>query len=65
MDIVAVNRAKAHVLTDDGDIWPITTWLDGDGDPCDEEDAFLAIVKGPNVWVVVNLDAFEERAMVN
>lgn len=65
MDIIAVNRTKAVALTDDGDMWPITTWLDEDGEACDEEDAVIAVARGPDCWVVVNLLAFEERAAIN
>ena len=65
VSVEAINRADAIVLMVGGKTWPIATWLDGNGDECDEASAVFAIV-GPchdetrkEFWVTLELDDFE------
>lgn len=41
--VEAVSLARAEVVLADGSIWPITTWLDDEGDHCSRDDATVAV----------------------
>jgi hypothetical protein len=59
-DAVAVNRAEAIVLTDDGQILPVTEWLCGEDQV--EPDVATSCVCGPMAdgrWMAVDLTQFE------
>lgn len=65
MAIEAINRAQGVVLMVGGATWPISTWLDGNGDECSEPDAAFAIVgpchdeTRPEFYVTLELSEFE------
>lgn len=63
MDVIAVNRAEAIALTEDGDTLPITLWIGSDGCSCDEEDAVAAIALSPDCWVVIDLSQYERQEL--
>ena len=65
MAVEAINRSLGLVLMVGGKTWPVETWLDDDGEECDEPDAAFAIVgpchdeTRPEFWVTLDLSAFE------
>lgn len=70
MDVLvsAVNTFQKLCLLENGEVWPISDFLDDDGDECGEEDAAFAIV-GPclhpdegEYWFSLDLSDFEDAA---
>ena len=66
MSVEAINRGQRLVLMVGGRTWPISTFLDTDGEECDSEAATFAVV-GPckddfrdEFWVTLELSDFEE-----
>lgn len=65
MSVEAINRKEGVVLMVGGKTWPVSTWLDDEGDECDAASAVFAIV-GPchdeyraEFWVTLELSDFE------
>lgn len=65
MAVEAINRAQGIVLMIGGWTWPVSVWLDDDGEECEEPDASFAVV-GPchdeyrkEFWVTLELSDFE------
>ena len=65
MGVEAINRGRGIVLMTNGTTWPISTWLDDNGDECDEPDAVFAVVgpcrdeARPEFWVTLEISDFE------
>ena len=64
MSVLAINRSQNLCLMTDGTTWPVSVWLDDDGDDCDATEASIAIV-GPALdagrkefWVTLDLAEF-------
>jgi hypothetical protein len=63
-DIVAVNVPGGVVMTDDGQMIPITNYFDVEADECEPETA-RAVVAGPDAdgkWWTIGLHAFGDVA---
>jgi len=60
-DVVAVNRALGFVLTDDGDVCPITNMFDAFGDETDDPAEAVAAVAELDAdhWLAIDLTQFE------
>jgi len=65
MAVEAINRSLGVVLMVGGKVWPVSCWLDENGDDCSEPEAIFAIV-GPcsdatrsEFWVTLELSEFE------
>lgn len=48
--IAAINLTTRHVLTDTGQVYPITNFYDGAGDECEPEDALSAVAGADGTW---------------
>jgi len=66
MAVEAINRAEGIALMVSGHVWPVSVWLDADGEECEGDQAEFAIV-GPchdeyrkEFWVALELSYFEE-----
>jgi hypothetical protein len=65
LSVECINRKLGVCVMVGGRVWPITTWLDGDGDECAEPDAAFAIVgpcsddARPEFWMTLRLAGFE------
>lgn len=65
MAVEAINRKQGVVLMVGGHLWPISKWLDDNGNECDEPDAVFAIVgpchdeTRPEFWVTLDISEFE------
>lgn len=61
-DVEAVNRHLGLVLTDTGEVLPITNWFVGDGDDCEclpaEADQCVAGPASDGSWFRIYLDSF-------
>lgn len=63
IDIVSVNRQDSIAIGDDGEIYPITNWLDDRGIELDDpEGAIYAIAGRGGVWFTIYLEQFEPVA---
>jgi len=69
MSVEAINRKSGIVLMVGGWTWPVSSWLDEDGEDCDVDSAFFAIV-GPchdeyrkEFWVTLELSEFESACV--
>jgi hypothetical protein len=69
MAVEAINRDAGIVLMCDGCTWPVSVWLDDDGEECESQDAIFAVV-GPckdeyrkEFWVTLELSDFQSVAV--
>lgn len=63
IDVVAVNRGRGIAIGDDGEVYPITNWLDDRGIELDDpEGAIYAIAGKGGVWFTIYLEQFEPVA---
>jgi hypothetical protein len=69
MAVEAINRDAGIVLMCDGHTWPVSVWLDDDGEECESHDAIFAVV-GPcndeyrkEFWVTLELSDFQSVAV--
>lgn len=49
-------------MDDDGTLFPITNWLDGDGEDCGPADAVVAVAGQGSCWFALSLSEFESVA---
>lgn len=56
--IDAINIGRGQYLADDGEIYPIVSWFDVDGDDCDPADAVAAVAGTEGRWWAVDLREF-------
>jgi hypothetical protein len=68
MGVECINRKLGVCVMVGGHVWPISTWLDDDGDECTEPDAVMCVV-GPcrddyrrEFWVTLDLSEFSPTA---
>lgn len=54
----AVTIARGLFCDSQGDIFPITMWLDEDGDECAPESAVAAVAGTEGRWYALNLSDF-------
>lgn len=61
--MIEVSCVKGGVAyTEDGQVLPVTNWLDEDGDDCDEDDAVVCVA-GPDrdgFWLTIDFREMEE-----
>jgi hypothetical protein len=65
VDVVAVNRGQRFVLTDRGDVCPITNMFDAFGDETDDPaEAVTAVAElDADHWLAIDLTQFETVAV--
>ena len=66
MSVIAINRSQNLCLMVGGHTWPVSVWLDDDGDECGATEAVMAVI-GPvhdeyrkEFWVTLDLADFDE-----
>lgn len=60
-DNEAVNRQLRTFIDQRGLAFPITTWLDDDGEECDPIEATRAVAGEGRRWYVLDLREFTEK----
>lgn len=62
IEIVAINVGRRISVSSEDEIFPIEGLLDGDGDPCDDEDDARFAVAGSDEqgWVLLEIADFSE-----
>lgn len=50
INIEAINVSKRVALSEDGEVFPMETFFDGDGEECEPEDAVLIVCGKGNRW---------------
>jgi hypothetical protein len=58
MMTTAINIGRRQYLADDGEIYPIVAWFDGDGDDCEPEDAVSAVAGIEGRWWPLRISDF-------
>lgn len=61
MAVEAINRAQGVVLMTSGQVYPVSEWMNGEGDETDDaQGAEFAVVQGPDGrWHTLELSDFE------
>jgi hypothetical protein len=55
-----LSRSRAEVVTDDGEVLPITRWLDGDNEECEPTDAIWCVAGREDWgWVALRVADYE------
>ena len=62
-DIDAINTTDNLLLTTEGDVLPITNYLDGDGEECAAIDAVAFVGGDEGLWFSGLVDDFESVAI--
>ena len=58
-NVVAVNRDKGLAVVETGGEYPITKYLDANGDECAEAEAIMAIAGFDYTWLWIDLRDFD------
>ncbi len=57
--MLALNLTARLFVDDEGAAYPITSFLDSDGDECGVEDAVVAVAGEGGCWFALDLTEFE------
>ena len=61
MSVEALSRSTWTYVSQDGEICPVVTWYDVDGDETDDPDtAVVVVAQGARVWYSITLGAVSE-----
>lgn len=58
-----LNIADGFFVSDDGAVFPVTDWIDSDGDKCAREDAVVCVAGEGDRWFSLPLAAFAHQGM--
>jgi len=58
MTLEAINVERRLFCDQAGDVFPIISWFDGDGDECDPEEAVAAVAGTEGRWYCLDLSEF-------
>lgn len=58
----AINLGRREFIDNDGQLYPVVTMLDGNGDECGPENAVVAVAGTEGRWLVLDLSEFETGA---
>ncbi len=59
LDVDAINRVDNLLLTTDGDVLPITNYLDDEGDECTADEAVAFVGGAGSLWFGGMISDFE------
>lgn len=62
-DPVAISRVSCSAVFENGEVFPIVGWLDGDGESCDPDDALYCIVGLHDGCLLVNLRLYKRESI--
>ena len=59
----AINLGRREFIDDDGNLYPVVTMFDGDGDECGLDDAVAAVAGNEGRWFALDLSEFLAGAL--
>ncbi len=57
----AINLERGEFVAEDGPLYPITNYIDADGNDCAPDEAFAAVAGRDSTWFALNLSDFTGR----